>query len=74
MKIETDGNQIYDDAHPECSITVKPSGGRLCAFIRCLDWHPNNAKPFVKGYYGPFSWDDVEGSILCILEYGNDWK
>tara|TARA_R110001592_G_scaffold10163_1_gene53181 strand:- start:9763 stop:9999 length:237 start_codon:yes stop_codon:yes gene_type:complete len=73
MRIETDTQQVFDDTNPDCTMLVVRSCGALYAFIQCLDANPRNNKPFIKRYWGPFSWDSQEASIKNILENGGEW-
>ncbi len=75
MRVE-DCNLVYDSEHPLCSMEVVPSQGVLFAFITVLDIGMSDRplkKPDTRRYWGRFSWEDQEGSILKIMKTGGKW-
>lgn len=65
---------IYEDYHPKCKIRFSSMSlgniSYICvAFIQCFDGTTGD----IKRYWGYFDDDDVEGSIIRIMQKGSKW-
>lgn len=67
------GNLKYDSEHKKCSIEVVSGQDGLYAFLTCLDIGLDGSLEIQNRYWGRFSWDCEEDSILNILHNGGSW-
>ncbi len=69
MRVETANNLVWDDNEPKCRIIHSQANGQLFAFVQCVD------KPtgHTKRYWGAWSPNDPERSMLEIMSNGGKW-
>lgn len=76
MRIQTDTNLLFDDAHPDCMRIISTTQGEYVAFVQCLDLgmpHCRHEKPIIKRYWGKWSYEEPERAVEKILATGSQW-
>lgn len=76
MRIQTETNLLFDDAHPKCMRIVSTTQGQNLAFIQCLDIGTSNnqhEEPHIKRYWGKWSYEQPELAIKQIMANGSQW-
>ncbi|MEY0164799.1 hypothetical protein AB7W12_22765 [Providencia rettgeri] len=73
-KIKTSAGLIFDPKDSKCNCKIEMSQGELFAFIVCYQYHGGGSKTKeYKKYWGRYSHNNPEKSILEIMESGGKW-